>query len=147
MCQCLLNLTLNNRNYWNVTRNCYYDLLLNMNLISNLGKFRAIRLWVWPSKVSFTAIALTKEEFQRRFRNILDFNHLFFQALFKIWVTINWSYESHLYFIFSTILKYTNMPSLTKCFEKMVAATLKKNLGHSMLKHNDNSCLQEDQEP
>ena len=40
------------------------------------------------------------------------------------------------------------MPSLTKGFEIMVAATLKKNLGHSMPKHNDDySCFQEDQEP
>ena len=28
-----------------------YDLLLNMNLTSNLGEFRAMRLWVWLSKV------------------------------------------------------------------------------------------------
>ena len=39
------------------------------------------------------------------------------------------------------------MPSLTKRFEIMVAATLRKKLGPSMLKHNDNSCLQKDQEP
>ena len=40
------------------------------------------------------------------------------------------------------------MPSLTKRFEIMVTATLKKNLGRSILKHNDDySCLQEDQEP
>ena len=39
------------------------------------------------------------------------------------------------------------MPSLTKQFEIMVTATLRKNLGQSMLKHNDDSCLQEDQEP
>ena len=83
MCQGLLNLTLNNRNYWNVTRNCYYDLLLNMNLISNLGKFRAIRLWVWPSKASFTTIALAGKEFQRRFQNTFDFNHSFFPGSFQ----------------------------------------------------------------
>ena len=39
------------------------------------------------------------------------------------------------------------MPSLTKRLEIMVAATLRKNLEPSMLKHNDDSCLQEDQEP
>ena len=39
------------------------------------------------------------------------------------------------------------MPSLTKRVEIMVTATLWKNLGLSMLKHNDDSCLQEDQEP
>ena len=38
------------------------------------------------------------------------------------------------------------MPSLTKRFEIMVTLTLRKNLGPSMLKHNDDSCLQEDQE-
>ena len=125
MCQGLFNLTLNNRNYWNVTRNYYYELLLNMNFISNLGKFGAIRLWIWPSKVSFTTIALTEKEFQRRFRNIFDFNHSFFQAL-QYGETINLSFKSHLYFIFS---------SLTKRFEIMVTATLRKNLGPSMMTH------------
>ena len=39
------------------------------------------------------------------------------------------------------------MPSLPKRFEIMVTATLKKNLGPSMLKQSDDySCLQEDQE-
>ena len=38
MCQCLLNLILNNHNYWNATQNCY-DLSLNMNLMSNLENF------------------------------------------------------------------------------------------------------------
>ena len=33
------------------------------------------------------------------------------------------------------------MPSLTKRFEIMVTATIKKNLGPSLLKHNDDSCL------
>ena len=38
------------------------------------------------------------------------------------------------------------MPSLTKLFEIMVTATLSKNLGPSMLKHNnDYSSPQEDQ--
>ena len=39
------------------------------------------------------------------------------------------------------------MPNLTKRFETMVTATLRKSLGPSILKHNDDSCLQEDQEP
>ena len=39
------------------------------------------------------------------------------------------------------------MPSLTKRFEIMVTSTLRKNLGPSMLKYNDDSCFQEDQEP
>ena len=39
------------------------------------------------------------------------------------------------------------MPSLTKYFKIMVTATLSKNLGASMLKHNDDACLQEDQDP
>ena len=39
------------------------------------------------------------------------------------------------------------MPSLTKHFEIMVTSALRKNLGPSMLKHNDDACLQEDQEP
>ena len=37
-----------------------YDLLLNIHLASNLGKFRVIRLWVWPSKVSFTTVVLVE---------------------------------------------------------------------------------------
>ena len=57
----LLNLTLNNGNYWNITRNCYYNLLL----IPNLGKYRVILLWVWPSKVSFMTIVLTKVNFKK----------------------------------------------------------------------------------
>ena len=39
------------------------------------------------------------------------------------------------------------MPSLTKWFEIVVTATLRKNLGPSMLKHNDDSYLKEGQEP
>ena len=39
------------------------------------------------------------------------------------------------------------MPSLTKRFEIMVIAALRKNVSPSLLKHNDDSCLQEDQEP
>ena len=38
------------------------------------------------------------------------------------------------------------MPSLMECFEIMVTATLRKNLEPSMLKHNDDSWLQKDQE-
>ena len=38
------------------------------------------------------------------------------------------------------------MPSLMKRFEIMVTATLRKNLKPSMLKQNNGSCLQEDQE-
>ena len=39
------------------------------------------------------------------------------------------------------------MPSLTKCFEIMMSAPLRNNLGPSILKHSDDVCLQEDQEP
>ena len=40
------------------------------------------------------------------------------------------------------------MPKLTKRFEIMMTVNLKKNLGPSMLKRNeDYSCVQEDQEP
>ena len=49
---------------------------------------------------------------------------------------------SHLYFIFSAII-----PSLTKRSEIMVTATLRKNLAPPVLKQNDDSCLQQDQEP
>ena len=56
----------------------YYD--------QDCRKISSMRLCVWPSKVSITTFALTESEFQRRFRNVFDFNHLFFQALFKIWV-------------------------------------------------------------
>ena len=38
------------------------------------------------------------------------------------------------------------MPSLTKRFEMIVTATLRKNLGPPMPKQNDDSCFQEDQE-
>ena len=39
------------------------------------------------------------------------------------------------------------MPSLTKSFEIMVTTNLRKNLGPLVLKHNDDSYLQEKQEP
>ena len=39
------------------------------------------------------------------------------------------------------------MPGLTKRFEMVVTAILRKKLETSMPKHNDDSCLQEDQEP
>ena len=39
------------------------------------------------------------------------------------------------------------MPSLMKRFEIMVTATLRKNLGPSMVKYNYDSCLQKNQEP
>ena len=118
-----------------------------MNLISNLGKFRAIQLWVWPSKVSFTKVVPAESEFQIRFWNIFDFTLSFFQALFKRWVNNKLKLdESSLLHIFYYILQYTIIPSLTKCFEMMVTATLRKNLGSPIPKQNDDSCLQEHQE-
>ena len=48
---------------------------------------------------------------------------------------------------FLLYLKYTNILNLTKHFEIMVTATLRKNLRLSVLKHNEDSCLQEDQQP
>ena len=65
---------------------------------------------------------------------------------FSICMTVPLRYKSYLYFIFSTTLIVSSMPSLTKRFEIMVTATLRKNLGPSMLKRNNDSCLQEDQE-
>ena len=84
--------------------------------------------------------------FQRRFLNIFEFAFLFFQALFKRRVN-NKSMldESSLLHIFYYIL-YTIIPSLTRRFEMMVTATLKKNFGHPMLKQKDDSCSQEDQD-
>ena len=124
-----------------------YDSLLNMNLISNLGKFRAIQLWVWPSKVSFTTVVPTEKEFQRRFQNIFDFTLLFFQALLKRRKNNKLKLdESSLLRVFYYILQYTIIPSLTERFEIMVIATLRKNLRPTILKQNHDSCLQEDQE-
>ena len=40
-----------------------YDLLLNMNLISNLEKIRAGRFWVWPSKAGRKWISETLKYF------------------------------------------------------------------------------------
>ena len=65
---------------------------------------------------------------------------------FSICMTVSLSYKSYLYFIFSTTFIVSNMPSFTKRFEIMVTTTLRKNLEPSMLKHNDDPCLQEDQE-
>ena len=55
-------------------------------------------------------------------------------------------YKSSLLHIFYNIQKYTIIPSFTKRFEIMVAATLGKNLGPPILKWSNNSYLQENQE-
>ena len=115
-------------------------MLLNIYLISSLGKFWAIRLWVWPSKVSFTTVVLFESQFQRRFWNTFDFTLSFFQALFKRWGNNKLKLDQPSLFMFSTIL-YTIIPSLTKLFEMMVTATLMKNLRPPMPKQNDDSCL------
>ena len=107
---------------WNVTRNCYY---------------------IWLSK-NFKE---DFKEFQRRFRNIYKFTLLLFQALFKRGIKNKTKIdESSLLHIFYYILQYTIIPSLTKQFEVMVTATLRKNLGHPIPKQNNDSCIQEDQE-
>ena len=55
-------------------------------------------------------------------------------------------YESSLLHIFYNIQKYTIIPSFTKRFEIVVAATLRKNLGFPMPKRSNNSYLQENEE-
>ena len=88
-----------------------------------------------------------ESEFKRRFLNIFEFTLSFFQALFKRWVNnkpkLNYSSLLH---IFYYILYYAIIPSLTKHFEIMLTAALRKNLGPPMPKQNDDSCLLEDQE-
>ena len=92
-----------------------YNLLLNMNLIFNLGNFRAIRLWIWPGKVSFTTVVLTRSKFQRRFRNVFDFTLSFFQSFSKRWVN-----ESSLLHVFYYILLcYTIVHSYAQ-FKKVI---------------------------
>ena len=112
--------------------------------ISNPGKFRAIRLWVWSSKVSFTTALLIKSEF---FENIFDLTLSFLQASFKRWVNNKQMfYESPLLRIFYYIWWYTIISILIKRFEVMLTATLGKNLGPSMPEQSDDSCLQEKQD-
>ena len=50
-------------------------LLLKMTIF-NLGKFRAMQLWVWSSKISLTTVVLTESEFQRRFLKYFWFHPL-----------------------------------------------------------------------
>ena len=116
--------------------------LLNIYLISNLGKFRAMQLWIWPSKLSFRAVILIKSEFQNRFWIIFDFILSFFQSLFKRWVNNKLKLdESSLLHIFYYILYFTVILSLAKRFEMMVTAAFRKNLGPPVPKQNDDSCL------
>ena len=51
--------------------------------ISNLSKFRAIGLWVWPTRISFTKVILTECEFQRRFPKNVWLNPVVLPASFK----------------------------------------------------------------
>ena len=102
--------------------------LLNIYLISNLGKFRAMQLWIWPSKLSFRAVILIKSEFQNRFWIIFDFILSFFQSLCKRWVNNKLKLdESSLLHIFYYILYFTVILSLAKRFEMMVTAAFRKN--------------------
>ena len=114
-----------------------YDLLLNMNLISSLGKFRAIRLWVWPTKAGRKWIS----------KNILKYFWIHPLVLRGFFQKMGKQIESSLLHIFYYILQYTITPSLTKRFEMMVTATIGKNLGPPLSKQNDDPCLQEDQKP
>ena len=50
-----------------------------------------------------------------------------------------------LYFFYN-IQKYTFIPSFTKCFQIMVAASLGENLGLAMPKRSNDSYLQKNQE-
>ena len=119
MCQGSLNLKLNNA-IAETSREIVikYDLLLNMNLIYNLGKIRAMRLWAWPKKVSFKTV---ESEFQTRVWNIIGFTLPFIQIFFKRWVNNKLKlYESFLLHIFCYIIYYTIIPSLPKNFDIMV---------------------------
>ena len=74
------------------------DLLLNINLISNLGKFEEYGF-------EFGLKKLAESELQRRFLNIFELSLLFFQALFKRWVNNKLKLnESSLLYIFYDIL-------------------------------------------
>ena len=85
----------------------------------------------WP-KVNF---CLAESEFQRRLLNIFEFTLSFFQLLFKRWVNNKPKLdESSLLHIFYYILQYIIIPSLTKRFEMMMTATLRKNLTFPMPK-------------
>ena len=82
MWQDSLNLTLIAETSRKIVSN--YDftkLLVTMKLISNLGEFLAIELWVWSTKISFTTVVLTKSRFQRRLRNIFYYTLSFFPVL------------------------------------------------------------------
>ena len=115
------------------------DLLLNMNLIPSLRKILAI----YGLALEFGLPKLSESEFQKRFLNILEFILSFFQALFKRWANNKRKLdESFLPHIINTIIA-----SLTKRFEMMVTVTLRKNLGSLMPKQNDDSWLQQNQEP
>ena len=100
MWQGSLNLILNNQNCWNFTQNCLSK--ANMT-VSNLGKFRAIRLWVGPSKALFTMAVLAESEFQIRFPKYFRFHTLIFPSSSRKMCNNKLRYNNHLYFIFSTI--------------------------------------------
>ena len=84
----------------------------------------------------------------RQFPNYFWFHPPILQGPFTRWITnkLKIICESSLLHTFYNIQKYSTIPSFTKGFEIMAEAALGKNLEPPMLKWNNDSYLQENQE-
>ena len=104
--------------------------------ISNLEGSLAIRLAIiGQQSLIHYSLAWPKMKFKKDFLNIFYFAFLFFQALFKIWISNK--FKIILVILISDFLSYSIVSHYTqfiyyythKIFEVMVGATLMKNLG------------------
>ena len=124
------SLKLSNHNCWNVTQNVIkYGRLQSWEISSNTSLLEFdlakadLRLPSWP-----------KVKFKEDFLNIFHFTLPLFHALFKRWISIK---------IIVTLVWFTPYYNrLTKRFEIMARATVRKNLGSPMPKQSDDSVFQ-----
>ena len=116
-------------------RSCHAKLLLNM-AIFNLTEFSSNTALFECSvaKCNLRLASWLKVKFKDNFLNLFDFTFVSFQALFTRCVSNKLTSLLH---IFYNNLKHPVVPSLTKLFEILVAATLGKNLKPSIANRSD----------
>ena len=116
-------------------RSCPAKLLLNMDIF-NLREFssNAALFECSVAKFNLRQPSWLNVKFKDNFLNLFDFTFVSFQALFTRCVSNKLASLLH---IFYNILKFPVVPSLTKLFEIMVAATLGKNLEPSIANRSD----------
>ena len=110
---------------------CY----INKRFLSN-----SISWFIFASKSLF--LSCSKVKFKENSKIFLIWLSRSSRLFFKKWVNNKLkSNESFLLHIFHYILQYTNITNLTKRFEMIVTAILRKNLALSISNYNDDSCL------